>query len=265
MYFTSIAQLQPVFLILQIKRVKDRTKQGRDPMKLSITIFITMLISIAQASTPIETLIPVDEVFSPVGFDSNDTSEVIISGWLPNLCHKSPQTSVTVTGNDIDITVSALRYDESDIFCPEMIVPFVKSVHVGILDKGQYNITVNGKTLYAKKSEINIEESSSNAIDDYIYANVSYVEQKLGTQMVALKGFNPSDCLVLDKVEFISNGINAYSVLPKMKKIRDFCPMKLVPFTHIIEVPETLKHQKVLLHVRSMDGNSVNSLFIKSN
>jgi hypothetical protein len=46
-----------------------------------------------------------------------------------------------------------------------------------------------------------------------------------------------------------------------MKKIRDFCPMKMTPFSYDIEVPKSLANPKILLHVRSMDGNSINSIF----
>ena len=232
-------------------------------MKITLTTLLSFFVLFAQAGTPVETIVPIDAIFSPVGFDSNDSSEIVVSGWLPNLCHKAPKTDFTVKGNKIDIKVTALKYDSTNPFCPEMIVPFVKSVEIGVLDKGKYEITVNGKTPYSKKSEIKIDESSSNAIDDFIYANVEYIDQEIGSNTISLKGYNPSDCLELEEVKFVSNGINAYSILPVMKKVRDFCPMKLVPFTHEVEVPQTLKTSKVLLHVRSMDGNSVNSLFIR--
>lgn len=219
---------------------------------------------VSFAGTPIKTMVPVDEIFSPAGFDSNDSSEIVVSGFLPNLCHKSPMTEVEVKGNKIDITVSAMKYHSSNPFCPEVIVPFLKSINVGLLDKGIYEITVNGKSPYQKGSKIMISESISNATDDHIYANVHYVEQNGDSDVVSLKGYHPSDCLVMDEVDFKSNKQNTYSVLPKMKRVNDFCPMKMTPFSYDVKVPKLLNKQKVLLHVRSMDGNSVNSL-IKQN
>ena len=47
-----------------------------------------------------------------------------------------------------------------------------------------------------------------------------------------------------------------------MKRVDDFCPMKLVPFAYKAEVPNELMTDKLLLHVRVMDGLSVNSIFI---
>ena len=234
-------------------------------MKTLITLITSLIMGMAHAGTPVDTFVPIDEVYAPVGFDSNDNSEIVVSGWLPNLCHKAPKTEYTVTGRKINITVTALKYDATNPFCPEMIVPFVKSVSVGVLDKGKYEITVNSQTPYQKKSSIKIDESSSNAVDDFIYANVHYIKQEMGSNTINIEGYNPSDCYELDEVKFVSNGVNTYSVLPIMRKIRDFCPMKLVPFSHEAQVPDTLSGNKILLHVRSMDGNSVNSLFIKSN
>jgi hypothetical protein len=215
-------------------------------MKALILLFALFSL-VSYAGTPVETLVPVDGVYSPNGFDSNDNSEIIVEGWLPNLCHKTPMTKSEIKNGKIHITVTALRYDESSPFCPEMIVPFIQSVNVGILDKGIYEIVVNGKSPYQKNSKIKISESSSNALDDHIYANVHYVEKSHGTKTVTL-------------VKFVSNEVNTYSVLPIMKRVRDFCPMKMTPFAYDVEVPQSLNVNKVLLHVRGMDGNSVNSI-----
>ena len=123
-------------------------------MKKLLLGILTLSSLVSFAGTPVEKLVPVDEIFSPKGFDSNDSSEIIISGWLPNLCHKNPMTKFEIKGDAINITVSALSYQASNPFCPEMMVPFVESVNVGLLDKGQYKIVVNGKTEYEMKSDI---------------------------------------------------------------------------------------------------------------
>ncbi|MAX67405.1 MAG: hypothetical protein QF441_04920 [Bacteriovoracaceae bacterium] len=229
-------------------------------VKTFLILMMTMPM-MAFAGTPVEKQVPIDEVYAPLGFDSNDNSQIIVTGFLPNLCHKSPKTESEIKGKEIHINVTALKYHPTNPFCPEMIVPFVQSVNVGLLDKGDYKIVVNGKSPYEKESKIFIAESSSNAVDENIYANVHYIEKTEGDHKMKLVGYNPSDCLVLDEVKFISNKNNTMSVLPKMKKIRDFCPMKMTPFSYDIEVPKSLANPKILLHVRSMDGNSINSIF----
>lgn len=223
--------------------------------------FVFIIIAAVKASTPVEVFVPIDNVYSPAGFDSNDMTEVIVSGFLPNLCYKSLKTEVNITGNLIDIKVKSLKYQTEGTYCAEMAVPFVESVNVGVLDKGTYNITVNSKTGLQRKGTIKVVEAVSNAVDDYEYAGVEYIEKSAKNRTVKLKGYNPSDCFVLDNVEFIDNNKDVYSILPKMRQVSSFCPMKMVPFTYEVEVPSTLKAESVLLHARSMNGKSVNTLF----
>lgn len=228
----------------------------------SMMILLAVLgINVAVAGTPVETLIPVDHIYVPKGFDSNDNSEIILSGHLPNLCHKAPKTIIQKDGNKIMITVTALKYHNTNPFCAEVLVPFVEPVSLGVLDKGMYDIVVNGKSIFRKEANILINESTSPAVDDHVYANIDNVQREEGTRVVKLNGYNPSECLQFDEVKVVDNDKDVYAVLPIMKKVSDFCPMKLTPFSVEVEVPKNLKEDKVLLHVRSMDGKSVNALF----
>ena len=217
--------------------------------------------STAQASVPTKILTPVKHVYSPKGFDSNDQVEVIVSGYLPNLCHNSPQTNVEVEGNKINITVSSLKYSLSNPFCPQVLVPFVEAVKVGVLKEGNYRVNVNEKSLYEQKAHINVAKATTKSVDDFMYANVEYVDKNKEEKTVTLKGYNPSDCFVLDGVKFISNGKDTYSVLPKLKQVAQFCATLETPFSYTVKVPSELNRDQVLLHVRSMNGKSVNALF----
>jgi hypothetical protein len=228
-----------------------------------ITILFLVLFSIKGiASTPIETLVPIEHIYVPKGFDSNDNTEVIVEGTLPNLCHKSPMTKVEMVDGKVQVTVTALKYHESNPYCIQVEVPFIQPVSLGVMDKGIYDIVVNGKSVFEKSSSIMIAESTSSAVDDHIYANVSYVEDKDETgRKVKLVGYTPSDCLEFEEVGFVDNEKDVVAVLPKMKQVYEHCPMKMVPFEKEVEVPKNLKRDKVLLHVRAMNGKSVNALF----
>ena len=233
---------------------------------LIIRVLIAFLaIGVASASVPVEVMVPIEDVYSPKGFDSNDNSQIIISGYLPNLCHRAPKSIVKVVGNKIDIKVVSLKYDPSNPYCPEMVVPFVEAIDLGVMDKGVYDILVNGKSIYERRSNIQVDEASSDAVDEYVYAGVEYVEKELGSRKVVLKGYNPSDCFILDEIEVIDNNKDVYSIMPKMKQISDFCALKMVPFEYDFIVPDKLKSDKVLLHVRSVQGKSVNSIFLNAN
>ncbi len=230
-------------------------------MKKLKTVLALLAANVAFAGTPVETLIPVEHIYVPKGFDSNDNSEVILSGHLPNLCHKAPKTTITQEGNKIMIEVTALKYHPTNPFCAEVLVPFIEPVSLGVLDKGMYDIVVNGKSIFRKEANIFVAESTSPAIDEHVYANVDHVEREEGSRTVKLVGYNPSDCLEFQEVKVASNDKDTYAMLPIMKKVSDFCPMKMTPFKYEVEVPSDLKNDAVLLHVRAMDGKSVNTLF----
>ena len=232
-------------------------------MKSVALILMAWMSTMAFAATPKTVMVPTDDLYIPKGFDSNDSAEVIVTGHFPNLCYKSPKATVTMDEKGkVKVKVEALYYGE-DQMCAEVIVPFVETVELGVLDKGRYQVEVNLGTAYEQKADLFIEESTSNSVDDYIYANVEYVEKTLDSRTVKLKGHNPSDCFVLEEIQLISNGADTYSVLPKMKQISDFCPMKMTPFTYDLDIPKTddMKSDLILLHVRVMDGKSVNSVF----
>ena len=224
-----------------------------------LAMICTGFVATASAA-PISRMAPVTHVYSPKGFDTNDNTQVVVSGYLPSLCYKAQTSEVKVIGKTIAVTVKAL-VDERVEFCLQMIVPFLETVNVGVLDKGTYNVVVNGGSEFESLSNIKVDESSSSAVDNYVYANLDYVEKVEGSRRVILKGYNPSDCFQFDRVEFISNSKDTYSVLPIMKQVRPDCPMKMVPMTIEAEVPKTLSSDLVLLHVRIMDGKSINSLF----
>lgn len=230
----------------------------------ALLLFAALSPAFALDGIPVKKVVPVSHVFAPNGFDSNDNSEIIITGYLPNLCHKSPAAEVKIEGKKIDIKLTSLYYHESNPFCPEMIVPFTESVTLGVLDRGNYEVVVNGKSQWEHKEKVKIAGAVSNSIDEFSYAYVHYIEKEDAQKgYVKLKGYNPSDCFELESIEYIHNGKDTYSILPKMKQVRGFCPRKMVPFEYEWKVPNDLDRDEVLLHVRTLDGKSVNSLYYR--
>jgi hypothetical protein len=230
-------------------------------MKALISIIALILASQAYAyhsgGLVFRTVVPAEHTYIPKGYDSNDNVEIIVEGFLPNLCYKSPHSSVTIEGNKVNINLLAWSSDDGTVMCAEMVVPFIHTVSLGVLDKGNYEVVVNKQI----KSQLFVDESSSDAIDDMIYANVEFIERVQGQNRVLLKGHNPSDCFVFDHYELGHNDKDVISVQPVMKQVSSFCPMKMVPFELELDVPQVLERDKVLLHVRSMNGKSVNQLY----
>lgn len=212
--------------------------------------------------------VPIDakRVFVPKGFDSNDNTQIVLHGDLPNLCYKSSLAGFKISDKTIFVNLWAFK----DILagtqlCTPMSVPVTEVVNLGILPAGDYQIVVNEGTMFEKKSAIRVEEAPTQSTDDFIYANVESVDRIPESRNVILRGYNPSDCYVLDQNQWISNGVDTFAILPIMKKVKNVCPRKMVPFEINLSVPEDLdaSGDEVLLHVRVMNGKSVNHVFHK--
>ena len=237
-------------------------------MKNSTVVMSLLLTSTAAFAEPrnsspvVLAPVPVSHVYSPQGFDSNDNVEVVLKGYLPNLCYRSPSALPKVKDQSIQIQAVAYR-PTGHVECAQVAIPFLETAQVGVLDKGDYGISVNPGESNSRSSSIHIAEATSSAIDDFVYANISSVERVPGTRTVMLKGTNPVNCFDLDQIKYISNGKDSYSVLPIMKQVSANCETKPVAFNYMWEVPTELSATEPapLLHVRIMNGKSVNEVF----
>jgi hypothetical protein len=105
-----------------------------------------------------------------------------------------------------------------------------------------------------------VHEAASNSVDDNVYAALEYVEKKSQNDFV-LHGWKYSNCMELNEVKVVSNQKDTLSILPIMKKVSDHCPMKGMPVAYPVKLDfSSLKMNQPLLHVRTMDGKSVNSV-----
>jgi hypothetical protein len=201
---------------------------------------------------------PVDHLFVPNGFDNNDNVEMVVTGKFPTNCYSRNKVETKVSGEIVDVTVSALFNDGRA--CELSNVPFSENITVGTLQGGKYKVRVNGKEMGALK----VDEARSDSVDDHIYAQVDYVE--LGftgglTGSAFLIGKKTMDCVELDHVEYVSNGSDTLAVLPIMKKVSNVCN----EVTSYLEIPikydlNRFNFKQTLLFVRTLDGKSVNGI-----
>jgi hypothetical protein len=207
---------------------------------------------------------PVDHVFVPAGFDNNDNIELVVTGRFPSTCYSRNKVEVKVVNDVIDVKVTSFTTRNTRDNCLTMAVPFTEVVTVGNLQAGNYRIAVNARTATPLRDRLTVSESRSNSMDDFIYAQVDYVDLGFaGGQSGSawLRAQLPSPCLAFDRVEYLSNGKDVISIMPIMKRLSDFCPMKMVPY----EIPvrydiSNMTAKKVLLFSRSIDGKSVSTV-----
>jgi hypothetical protein len=220
------------------------------------------------ASSPSVVTAPIDHLFVPHGFDNNDNIELVVTGKYPNPCYSRNKIDVKVKGDLIDIHVTSLAKEvQNSSLCEDLKVPFSEVINVGSLQAGEYKIRVNSQTPYEQKGHLSVDLASSNSVDDFLYAQVDYVDLGFtGGQSgdALLVGRSLSPCLALDKVEYISNGKDTLSVLPIMKKISQDCPEKYTSLHVPIKFNlKNYKHEKVILFVRSVEGKSIHSFVSK--
>lgn len=231
-------------------------------MKRFVLPLILAVLPLAQALEVIPA--PVDHLFVPAGFDNNDNVELVVTGRFPSTCYSRNKVEVKVHNDLIDVKVTSFTRRDSRVNCLAMTVPFTEVVTVGNLQAGTYRVAVNSQTRAGLRDRLTVSESRSNSMDDFIYASVDYIE--LGftggqTGSAWLRAQLPSPCIAFDRVEYLSNGKDVVSIMPIMKRLSDFCPMKMVPY----EIPitfdlERLSSKKVLLFSRSIDGKSVSTV-----
>ena len=223
-----------------------------------------LLLGLASAHAVEVVPAPLDHLFIPAGFDNNDNVELVVTGRFPNTCYSRNRVSVRVRNETIDIRVMSLTRSDSPDKCLTLTVPFTEVVSVGNLQAGAYRITVNGHTRRGLRDTMTVSESRSNNMDDYIYSQVDFIN--LGftggqTGSAWLHAQLPSPCLEFDRVEYLSNGKDTIAIMPIMKKVTDFCPMKMVPYEIPIKFDlDALPSKKVLLFSRSIDGKSVSTI-----
>jgi hypothetical protein len=241
-------------------------------MKISITtIFLGLTtaasISMAQPSrTTFESVAnevkaPIENVFIPQGFDSNDNSEIVISGTFPNSCYKMGKTSHKYNEVEKKIFVEVNAYHIPSDYCLTITVPFLQVVQLGVLDKGKHPIVVNGII----NSFIPISEAPADteARDDHLYAPVyGLIQKKNALNTFEIQGVFPNACYELNRIEIQIETSKVVAVLPVMQKVEGCDEVentKAVAWSERFEVSDDLKG-KVLIHVRTLNGGSINQV-----
>lgn len=209
----------------------------------------------------------VDHLFIPSGFDNNDNVEVVVTGKFPNPCFSGNKIEVEVDNDMVFINVIALPKEDKNQ-CEKLKVPFSERVNIGSLQAGDYKVFVNKGSASELRGDLEVALSTSSSVDDHIYAQVDYVELGFTGGLsgdAMLIGSSVSPCLVLDKVEYISNKSDTYSILPIMKKVSQNCPEKKSRLAIPVKFdPKKLASDKILLFVRSIDGKSAHA-FVNKN
>ena len=251
-------------------------------MGMGLSVCLGILLSVQQptgdepdpAQRPQRVDAPITAVHTPSGLDDNDVAQIMIEGEFPNSCYAIGRATVRARTEDLEqgiiqFHLEALKYERPK--CLAVRTPFLKTVDLGILPSGTYQI-LQIKDL-AKKGVLNIHKAhrdpddESSTSDDNTYAPVDAVfvkEDALGfRRLIVLVGSFTNTCMKFAESFPVYRGPNSrvVEVLPVVTMERDQrCLDQMVPFFHTVEVPDDVPNGRYVIHVRTMNGNSINKL-----
>jgi len=220
----------------------------------------------AQDAKPVVLDAPVDAIFVPSGFDDNDNVEVVIHGTFPDGCYRVGSASAEVDEEKRRITVSATSVLDPDEYCVQSLTPFIQAVPLGLLKQGNYQV------VYANNPEVMehlaVARRKTESPDDYLFATVenAYIDvnRETGKQSLRLQGHFPHyiiGCMVIREVRVIHDPVDVLVVQPIAELVNtDVCASQPANrwFDYTVGLQETF-HGEGLLHVRTLNGTSVNS------
>jgi hypothetical protein len=223
---------------------------------LAASVLTLPCLAIAQEEPrPVE--VPLERAYIPRGFDANDQAQMVVEGWFRDSCYRfgTAQIKVDYTNKTIKVRPIALLYGG---ICLDVMVPFQKTIDLGMLPPGRYSVSqTNGGSL----GEVTVSPSMTNEPDDYLYASVSqaYLDVKNGGERIVLAGEYSNTCMRMVDIK-VTVEPSVIVVQPITKLIAgDNCRRGRFPFEEVVNI-RVLRAGRYLLHVRSMNGNAINSL-----
>lgn len=221
-------------------------------------LILTIIVAPRVYADPLKVPAYFQAMYVPGGYDSNDLIQIVGEGKFANSCYRQAETNVRVDEVKHKIFLGPVAYFYPGI-CLMVILPYQKTVDVGILKPGKWEIVqeTDKKTV----GEINVATAKSESADDYLYAPISqafyYELATLGR--VTLTGEFSNSCLRIKEVKVTQEpDVIVMQPIAVMEQ-RSNCQDGKFPFTQVTRI-DNVTPGRYLLHVRSLNGNSINSL-----
>ena len=201
-------------------------------------------------------------VFAPIGFDSNDNAQLILDGTFPNTCYKVGEANVKVdkTHMRIEVRDTALHYKGG--VCLYMLVPYFKTVNLGVLSEGKYELVVMAKDGTATRAgSMDVSKATTTEPDDYLYAPVEEATMdQAGTEpLLTIRGSFTKSCYRIKEVRVMTftTPNSMIEVLPIAEEDGSVCRDEQRSFEEKVVI-KNAPTGRTLLHIRSLNGQAVN-------
>lgn len=240
-------------------------------MKLKMVFFLAcasfLTTGIAFAQQPTEVRWVPDSVFTPSGFDDNDNAQIVIDGSLPNSCYRAGPTDISVDSQNKVIHILDKAYLYQGGYCLMTLVPYTKTLSLGVLAAGKYRIEFeDSRGEVSSLGFIRIMISDNPGPDSQLYAPITeaFLENRMNRSkpVLVMRGYFSNTCIEMGQVKAIRNEPDVIEVLPLIKTTPGpDCRSKQVPFEYRFPIQAALlpeKSGKYLIHIRSLNGQSIN-------
>jgi hypothetical protein len=224
------------------------------------SLTVSMVFSPANAdefsNSPVKRPTLFNEIYVPGGFDNNDVVQIVGEGIFRNTCFRPGPANAVLDQKNFTITLYATEYEYSGI-CMQMILPFERTLDVGILKDGTYKVFQNGELMDTFK----VSKAGSFQPDDHLYAPITqaFFRQEGNVSKVLLSGEFSTDCLKIDRIQTaVEKKVLVIQPITSMEE-REKCKPGKFPFNAVASI-ENIPQGRYLLHVRSMNAKAVNNI-----
>ncbi len=227
----------------------------------ALSFLTCFAVSVTSSATnePVRVGATFAKIYVPGGFDSNDNVQIVGEGMFRNTCYRPAPSTVTVDPATSTINVGPVAYEYSG-FCLQVILPFQRVLDLGILKPGTWRVLQGHGVNLQQLGEVSIRPALTEQADDFLYAPVDqafYQENGLAS-VVYLTGQFRLSCMKMDTVKTTVEK-DVLVIQPIAKIIAGPCNEGTFAFNQKVDLGFVPKG-RYLLHVRSANGNSVNSL-----
>jgi hypothetical protein len=224
-----------------------------------VLVLCAFVFSAWSQTSPQLKLSTLETGYVPNGFDSNDQVQIVVEGTYRDTCSKPAGTRFTVNANAKTIQIQPYEYRYASA-CLDVMVPHNEVVNLGIVQPGRYQvIQASGQRL----GFLNVNLAVSSAADDYLYAPISqaYIKNVNGRVALTLSGVYTNSCMKIKKIiANVQDNVVTVQPVAMLLPTAANCIHGRFPFeeTTNIQIPRSGRY---LLHVRSLNGESINTLF----
>lgn len=247
--------------------------------KIVLASFLAAMSQASHASDGVSNVlieVGIERVFVPSqGYDDNDTVEVVVDGYLPNACYTLEKSTVERNPKDGTFTVKQYAVQQLDGFCAETktddprlntIVPYTDTIVLGKVDAGSYKVNFTPDGVSTKFRGFSVTPAPASSIDTLPYASVTGVKvsdlARAGSRLTAeISGTLNNSCYHFNDQVRVEQVDDVLVVLPTITvDMSEPCLMFVRTFNKTVDLG-AYSADRYLLHVRSMNGKSVNRVF----